>query len=237
MTSAATTDPTARWRRPAPTWLSATVLGLWAVVLAGAVAPFGWHCCSRRPGANESTTISRLRALAAAQAQVREQARIDRDGDGVGEFGLCGELAGVVPWRTGPTAVVTPPLLGPSWRDLDDGCVVIAGYRLRCCLRDRDGVWRAELGRGGAGEGTIDADAAEQGFVCHAWPESPGVSGRRSFLVDASGVVWATVADAPPFGAGREPVPGRAGCALPGAGAVPAADFVDGDGVRWFRVE
>lgn len=213
------------------------VLVLLAAGLAGAVDPFGWHCCTRRPGANESTTISRLRVLAAAQAQVRAQASIDRDGDGVGEFGLLGELAGVVPWRTAPTAVVTPPLLGPSWRDLDDGCVVIAGYRLRCCLRDRAGVWRGELGRGGASEGMIDADAAEQGFVCHAWPESPGVSGRRSFVVDASGVVWATVAAAPPLAAGHEPVPGDVGFVLPGAAAVSADGHVDHDGTRWCRVE
>ena len=50
---------------------------------------------SARLNANESAAIATLRNVISAQAQIKAQAAIDVDSDGIGEYGLFAEMAGI----------------------------------------------------------------------------------------------------------------------------------------------
>jgi len=47
-----------------------------------------------RVAANESSMVATLHSIAAAEAEFRQAAEVDQDGDGSGEHGFLGELAG-----------------------------------------------------------------------------------------------------------------------------------------------
>lgn len=160
----------------------ATVSGL--VLLWFLVVPdFGRGGC--RLNANESAAIATLNNLRSGQAQFREAAAIDRDDDGRGEYGWFQELAGAAPLRGRDGAHLSTPVLSQAFGKLVDGRVVRSGYCFQLWLPALGGGWVAE---GGPGE--VDRNAAETEFRCGAWPASP-TSGRRAFLTDAGGSVWA----------------------------------------------
>ena len=142
-----------------------------------------------RLNANESATISTMRALASAQAQIKSSAALDGDRDGVGEFGLLGELAASRPIRD-MDAHVRPALLSPRFGELvPDGCggsvIQSYGYYIQVfvpshggkMVSDEPGVDETVLAR-------IDADGAESRWCAYAWPVDAGKTGNRSFFVD-----------------------------------------------------
>jgi prepilin-type N-terminal cleavage/methylation domain-containing protein len=68
-----------------------------------------------RLSANESAAISTLRSLTSAQAQVQSSGAIDTDGDGAGEYGGFGELAGTIPSPAASATPVSRPPAPPVW--------------------------------------------------------------------------------------------------------------------------
>lgn len=124
---------------------------------------------------NESTAIATLENIASAQEQFRRRGSIDRDGDGLGEYGWFAELAGGA-----------EPVLSHAFAAPVDGCVTRSGYRFRMWLPTGNGAWAH------AGQAVpSDRDGAEQHFGVHAWPIDKA-TGKRAFFVGENGDVLAT---------------------------------------------
>lgn len=151
---------------------------LWALTFPR----FGIGGC--RLNANESAAIATLRNIHSAQSQFQAAAAIDRDGDGRGEYGWFLELAGGAPLR-GTGAALAAPLMSRAFARQHDGRVSRSGYWFVMWLPAQGGGWLAE-----GTTGAIDADAAEAGFRCGAWPIAADKA-RRAFFTDAEGSVWA----------------------------------------------
>ena len=180
-----------------------------------------------RRSANESAAIATLKNLRAGQRDLRERVLVDRDGDGVGEYGFLAQLAGVAELPGG--GVADPPLASKAFGNVVDGRVLRSGYRFAMFLPRAGGGWLSELPDGGEPDG-VDADAAERSWLLYAWPVAPRRSGRRSFVIDEHGDVHAT-------GDHREPVPGvSAFCVVDGQRRLAHAT-ADERGAVWVIVQ
>ncbi len=155
---------------------------------------------SARLNANESAAIATLRNVISAQAQIQAQIAIDVDQDGIGEYGLFGEMAGAVPLRAAPAAPVvnlTPPVLSGARGSVDpNGYVNKSGYLFRMAIADNNLGPFFEVaggGDGGAAAGWLGAgagcDPSEVFWNCYCWPVSMGNSGNRVFMSNQSGDV------------------------------------------------
>jgi len=142
----------------------------------------------------ESSAISTLRTLSSAQSAFQAMCAVDTDGDGVGEFGFFGELAGRVAMR-GTDETLDPMLLSPTYDRisadaLGDGVLIRQGYVFKLFLPTEEtagvrGV--AETPDGWPDHPALDADEGEQRFCIYAWPVTFGVGGERAFFLDQAG--------------------------------------------------
>lgn len=164
-----------------------------------------------RLSANEAAAISTLRSISSAQAQVQSSGAIDSDGDGSGEYGWFGELAGTAALRdnsgAGGTAAIGTQLLTPavmssafgtmSTLNTTQGIVVRAGY---CFMMVLPGATTAgatafltEDPNGGNTTGSLpDPDNAEIMWACYAWPMQVNSTGNRAFFVNQDGDLMQT---------------------------------------------
>ena len=103
------------------------VVAIIAIIAAVAIPKL----VSARISANENAAIATLRSIAAAQQQLQSSAAIDTDGDGGGEHGFFGELAGTDPVRefqgVGVAAAVGANTLDPTYLPIAFGNVVTDG--------------------------------------------------------------------------------------------------------------
>jgi|GEM_PF-3874233 len=179
--------------------------------------------------ANEDAALDSLRAIVAAQTQVRESGAIDTDGDGVGEYAYLGELMGRAT-RTldalegeeePPSFTVEPALLDPEFGTLTEsarGIVLLRdGYAFQVHLPGPSDESDYDLypglpesgaaGVGGVGDEQLpDAVASAHAWVAYAWPLEHGRTGERAFFVDHDGVI-AECANEAGLYAGLERVP------------------------------
>jgi len=172
---------------------------------------------SARLSANENAAISSMRMLASAQAQIQSSAALDGDRDGIGEYGMLGELSGSRPIRDSEVDV-NPPVLSASMGNLlSDGCggtvVQRSGYYIQVFIPGRgDKMVSDEPGVGSTTLARIDAEGAESRWCAYAWPVDAGKTGNRSFFVDQRGSVYfSTPADFESYGGlcsdnGNQPV-------------------------------
>jgi hypothetical protein len=138
---------------------------------------------------NEALAVSHLRSLVSAQIQAQSLLVIDADEDGIGEFAFMSELSGTRDPR-GPGEGLEMPLLGGSFTSHSpDGRFEVHGYRFRSYLPGPSGE---PVGDDPAvASPDVNADGAEEGWLCYAWPATYGESGRRTFVVGRSGAVHA----------------------------------------------
>jgi type II secretory pathway pseudopilin PulG len=180
------------------------VVAIIAIIAAVAIPKL----MSARISANENAAIATLRSIAAAQQQFQASSAIDTDGDGGGEYGFFGEIAGAVPMRifdgVGPAAsvdpndVLDPPFLASAFgnviTDGTDGIVERQGYNFKIYLPDVTGVGGTPgLGEDPAG-GTKAADIAgwasancEIMWCAYAWPVDAEKTGNRCFFINQEG--------------------------------------------------
>lgn len=189
----------------------AMVLLVWSIAfpsLPGAHPP-GSH-------PDESAARATLVRIADAQLEFRRRHRLDRDGDGVAEFGWFSQLADEA-----------APLLPEPFRRPTSGRIERGNYVFELWLPASTGSWISE-----SGQAPIDVDGAEQRWLAYAWPMH-GSSARRVFHVDATGTVLARTNDGGRYCGHVRPAPVDA--ALPSSAAVdPGNDARLGrDGVRW----
>lgn len=155
---------------------------------------------SSKADANEATVVRTLRAVAAAQDAFRRAAIVDRDGDGIGEFGTLRELAaGAAPRGRAKSVQVD---IGPVDAR---GLAHHAGHLFALFLPDATGRGIAD---DRARRNHVDPELAERHFTCIAWPVEQGRTGTHTWLVDASGLVrrgrstsWSGEGSPPPAGA------------------------------------
>lgn len=159
--------------------------------------------------ANESAVEELLQQVVAAQAKFQARARADEDGDGVGEYGSLGELAGFVAVRGG--ARLDPPML-PQLNQGDRGRFEYMGYYLRVHLA------------------ADDVDLEETTWCCYAWPVEPETG--RTYFVSQLGDILAN--EESPYGGDLEPA--AAAAYRPGADALTGEAAVNAkgnDGATW----
>lgn len=154
-----------------------------------------------RLNANEISAIATMRALSTAQIQVMARQSIDTDGDGAGEEGYFGELAGTAAMRAnvggvpGIGAVRMDPIVLSAGLGIvnSNGLVSHSGYFFEIFLptAPAGGVIGAIGERptvGGATPGNLpDSDQAEFLWCAYAWPMVARQSGNRAFFINQHG--------------------------------------------------
>jgi prepilin-type N-terminal cleavage/methylation domain-containing protein len=144
-----------------------------------------------RIGTNESSAIGSLRSLSTAQAQFQSQAVVDQDGDGTGEFGWLGELAGNSQVRVTSLQMNQSPFIAAILGVRDaSGVSQKSGYMFRMYLPGD----AAALTEGSATTGEANATGNGPNFQevrwgCYGWPNTRTQSGNRAFFVNHSGDV------------------------------------------------
>jgi prepilin-type N-terminal cleavage/methylation domain-containing protein len=139
-----------------------------------------------RAESNEAAVVATLRSLVDAQAEFRLAAYVDRDGDGTGEYGTLGELAGrrPLPGKTSPVDLhLLPSVLGETG---PDGRALCGNYWFAIYLADVGGRGTADTP--GARE-AMDPEFAERRWTCIAWPVEHGVTGEHTYFVNEQGEV------------------------------------------------
>ncbi|MCB9877730.1 MAG: hypothetical protein H6835_09035 [Planctomycetes bacterium] len=183
---------------------------------------------------NESMIIGTLKNISSGQSQLQASGALDVDGDGMGEYGFLGEMAGVVPLR-GSGALLVPPVVSARFGDVQDGRVEIGGYVLEMFLPAKDGGWVTES-TCGVGGCEIDTSAAETQWMCYAWPIERGWTGNRAFMINHRGDILATNMSAELYSGRIAPKGGVSGYCLDNGACRAAANTMDRCGNTWVVV-
>lgn len=141
---------------------------------------------------NEQRTLEWLERIHQAQIRVQVRGTIDGNGDGFGEFGFFGELAGEDPVRVNGGAIGTeridPPLLPIGFGRVSQSRTERSGYLYQMFLPGSGAEFVPEARRGGSVASTISGQNSAVAWCCYAWPVEYGVTGRRAFFIDARGI-------------------------------------------------
>lgn len=150
------------------------------LLILGGVAVVSRSGFDGEPRGQGAAALATIDVIVGAQETFREQVRVDRDGDGVGEAGFYFELAGFPSLRPTPDQM-QPTLITKGLRPGPPEFVVGAGYRFRLLLPGAEGGWVSSPDK------PVDTDAAESRFVVLAWPDAPLAGEDRLFCVSADG--------------------------------------------------
>ena len=152
-------------------------------ILAGMTVP---NFLAARLQANERSALASMRAIVNAQFQARSQALVDSNGDGLGEFGFLGELAGQRPAR-GTASRISPPVLSVAMGMVDNtGTIARSGYLFRVFLPNAAGVGVPETS---AGLASVDPVLAVDFWAAMAWPAAYGQSGMNTLWTGSRGEI------------------------------------------------
>ena len=139
-----------------------------------------------RAASNEAAVVATLRSLVDAQSKFRLAAHVDRDDDGIGEYGTLGELAGrrPIPGDSTPLDLhLLPAVLGDTDANGRSRC---GNYWFAIHLADAEGHGRADTSGTRA---LTDPDLAELHWTCVAWPVEHGVTGEHTYFVNEQGEI------------------------------------------------
>ena len=206
------------------------VIAIIAIIAAIAIP----NLLSARLNSNETAAIATLRNIISAQSQFQTTARADDNNNGVGEYGVFGEMSGSIGVRG--NAILNPPVLSTAFRTVNAaGEVSRSGYLFAMYLPDATGDGLPEAAGGGA-DANVDPDLAETTWCAYAWPANFGNTGNRSFFVNQGGDI-VTTEDQTYSGSGNGPV---SNSAFSGAGATITGNTATGmtgrDGNFWRQV-
>jgi len=185
--------------------LELTVVVALIVLIVAIVTPVLFKA---RTSATEVAAIGNLDTLIKAQYMFKESKEVDQDGDGVGEYGLLGEMAGDIIPRGGKEMLSPKAMFGyvfgTGGRDGLDGCAVTQSYVYRLCLPKMEHL-NGDITSGDdktlGGTRTIPGpvnqdlegvDHQETSFVIYAWPLVKGRSGNRAFVANEACLTFQT---------------------------------------------
>ncbi|MHC4779664.1 MAG: HEAT repeat domain-containing protein, partial [Planctomycetota bacterium] len=153
---------------------------------------------------NERLAMSVLKMIVAGQEKFKIAACLDRDGNGVGEYGYLGELAGSRPLRGTEDKVPGAPFIDPRLGRADPkGCCHFAGYSYVLYLQgNRTSVHEMGIERGRFPR------KQERDFVCYGFPRRPGRTGDRVLAVNSANTILSIPNTAGEWGGDRVPPPG-----------------------------
>ncbi len=150
-----------------------------------------------RISANEGSAIGSLRTISTSQTQFQSNRVVDQDTDGVGEFGVLAELAGVSAVRAadGAGSRVKPGFIPTILGDSAANGSTKSGYKFRIYLPGGiidDANAPNALSALDPSSADTEIDAQETHFRAYAWPFTVENTGNRAFSVDQAGEVFAT---------------------------------------------
>ena len=220
--------------RARPRWVTGLALGAAATLLASAafVVP---SLLGATLNGNEARVISRMKKICNAQSQMQASVRCDPDGNGQGRYGFFADLIAMAsaPNVRDPDGLVfESPILPRDHRRVVDGRVRAHGYVYELFLPAIGGGWVSD--RDPAAASKINGKLAEMLWTCYAWPESPGWSGKRVFMINQNGDVLSSQNADGRCGGDRSPQPGLSGFVSPQVGSAVAAMCADCLGETWF---
>ncbi len=206
-----------------------------AMLVAGAAVVFVPQWRLERLNRNETMAISRLKWLCSAQDHMKAVRAWDPGTTGVGGFGFFSDLRGepsrshaVLQWGAN-----VPPLERDFVVD-ERGFVHRDGYVFALFLPAKDGGYATE--RDAANGRAIDEAKARELWVCYAWPEDAGSTGRRVFMVHQSGDLLAHGNGDLKYGGESMPTPGASGFVANEHGASLVVNAIDCVGDLWWIV-
>ncbi|MEW6358122.1 MAG: DUF2950 family protein [Planctomycetota bacterium] len=185
-------------------------MSIWGIVLGSpamfAALHFSLILPRSRLAANESATVGSLKTVATQQAIFKQQREVDQDMDGTGEYGFLGEMCGeLAPRKQGVNCPVSPVYLSAQFctgGSTGPGYSEKSGYFYRIYLAgqgdfpvDDRAASSSPIAPGPTLNPITDQaaiDSQEQHFLLYAWPVKYGKTGKRAFVVNEAGDVYAT---------------------------------------------
>jgi hypothetical protein len=158
----------------------------------------------------QTAAVGSLKTIASSQALFKDARKVDQNGNGIGEYGLLGELCGELALRPAGTSPVSPPFISqefrihlPSIHGSQQGrSPATKSYMFKIYLSNATATDPTltgsdkELGGSATKGGPKASDGAiklqESHFVVYAWPREVNETGRRAFFVNEWGQVYAT---------------------------------------------
>ena len=182
---------------------------------------------------NESAAIASLKNISSAQAQLQASGIADPEGNGQGRYGFFAEMAGKRSLRTaeGKDVFCDPAVLSKSFGNTERGLVHRGGYVFLMLLPAKGGGWVAEHEVGNGRE--VDPVLSETLWLCYAWPESYGWSGKRAFMLNQAGDILAAQNADGAWSGEQGPKPGMSGFVEPVPTAHVSANCADCLGETW----
>ncbi|MEW6355626.1 MAG: DUF3352 domain-containing protein [Planctomycetota bacterium] len=167
---------------------------------------------------DDPRVVRMLTRIATQERVFKAQVEVDQDGDGVGEYGLLGELAGELARRPKKKERIAPPYLGTACATGGSGGKGYAsadGYLYRVLLptgpagAGDDRVLGGTGGRGGPSAAAPAIEAQEQHFLIYAWPIKRGEA-DRAYFVNENGRVYSASMQAQGYSGDAKPKPDAA---------------------------
>lgn len=213
-------------------WLAAAIVPVMLVAAAVVLVP-QWQL--DRLNRNESLAIARMKWICTAENHMKAVGAWDPGATGTGGFGFFSDLRGepsrgnaVLDWGSQPL---------PLGRDLEvdeRGLAHCGGYVFALFLPAQDGGWATE--RDVVQGRAIDEAKARELWICYAWPEEPGSTGRRVFMIHQSGDLLAHGNADLKYGDKTMPTPGASGFVSNEPGARLVENAIDCVGDLWWIV-
>ena len=147
-----------------------------------------------RISSNETSAIGTLKSLSTSQEQFKQQAQVDQDLDGTGEYGIFQELSGTLACRQ--SGLVADPTFMAATFGTQAAAEAVAnassksGYMFLVYLPDAAGAPQDELAVVGAGAVAADANPQETSWVCYGWPVDRSATGNRALVVTQEGQLY-----------------------------------------------
>jgi prepilin-type N-terminal cleavage/methylation domain-containing protein len=150
-----------------------------------------------RISSNEVAAIGTLTTLRTVEAQFQQALVVDQNGNGIGEYGLFQELAGLQLVRGSVHARTPGEFISQELGVVDaNGVASKSGYKFLIYLPTAAGPAKSE-GQITVGL-AVPANAQEQEvrWICYAWPATRTETGNRAFVVNQTGTVYQSPNDA-----------------------------------------
>ncbi len=164
--------------------------------IAGALLVVSVALCvrfCRLPILERPSAVGTLKSLSTSQEQFKQQAMVDQDRDGIGEYATFQEMCGTVPCRQS-RMVADPTFMSANFgRTAAEGTLgqaVKSGFHFLIYLPDALGIPRPEAEAIRRGVVPLDALRQETHWVAYAWPVDE-TAGTRLFVVNQEGQVYA----------------------------------------------